>query len=235
MFQTQSPRSSSAQHTPSSGSLQWLLASALVLASAFLTTACGPKYPACESDPDCKQGEFCVNQLCQQCRSEADCGAGKQCNAGACEDIQGFCSDTAPCGSGQECVGSRCQMLQTKAPPAEPPAAVAAGPCELAAVYFAFDSSTLESSARDEIAKNAQCARERGMTTLKVTGYTDPRGTEEYNLALGDRRARSVEQYMESLGLPKDGLSSASMGEEMSRGEDEAGWAKDRRVEFVSK
>jgi len=229
MFQTQSPRSSSAH------SSQWLLASALVLITGLFATACGPKYPACEGDTDCKQGEFCVNQLCQQCRSEADCGEGKQCNAGACEDIAGFCNDSTPCGAGQECVANRCQMLETKAPPAEPPPAVVAGPCELSPIYFAFDSSTLEPSARDEIAKNAQCARERGMSNVKVTGYTDPRGTEEYNLALGDRRARSVEQYMESLGVSKSGLSSASMGEEMSKGEDESGWAKDRRVEFVSK
>jgi peptidoglycan-associated lipoprotein len=102
-------------------------------------------------------------------------------------------------------------------------------------VYFGFDSSNLESSAREAIAKNADCMRQRGMSGVRVTGYTDPRGTEEYNLALGDRRSRSVQQYMTSLGVDSRALSTSSVGEEMARGEDESGWAQDRRVEFTQK
>ena len=204
------------------------LASALALGAAMLSAACGPKYPNCEEDSDCKAGEFCVNQLCQQCRSDSDCGTGQSCNAGACEDIPGYCDDTTPCGPGQECIGNRCRLAQSAPPPEEP----VAGPCSLDPVYFSFDSSTLESSARDAISQNAQCMRERGIGSVRITGYTDPRGTEEYNLALGDRRARSVEQYMSSLGVERGGLSTASMGEEMARGADESGWARDRRVEF---
>ncbi len=210
-----------------------LTAAAFLLSAGLFGTACGPKYPACEGDDDCKQGEFCVNQLCQQCREDTDCGEGKQCNAGACEDIPGYCNTAADCGVGADCVANRCQAAPSQPEPEPEPAA--AGPCELESIYFAFDSSTLEPSARDAIAKNAQCMRERGMSAVKVTGFTDPRGTEEYNLALGDRRARSVTQYMQSLGVGKDKLSNASMGEEMARGEDEAGWARDRRVEFTSK
>lgn len=222
----------STQTTPSS--FRGAFAAAMfALAVAALGTACGPKYPNCEEDADCKVAEFCVNQLCQKCRSDADCGTGKQCNAGACEDIPGYCDDTTPCGGGQECVGNRCQM-PAPPPPAEQSVAPT-GPCTLDTVYFAFDSSTLEPSARDAIAKNAQCMRERAIGGVKVTGYTDPRGTEEYNLALGDRRAHSVEQYLNSLGVDAKGLSTASMGEEMARGEDESGWAKDRRVEFTNK
>ncbi|MDB4988836.1 MAG: peptidoglycan-associated outer rane lipoprotein [Myxococcaceae bacterium] len=109
------------------------------------------------------------------------------------------------------------------------------GGCQLQAVYFGYDSSNLESSARDVIAKNAQCVREKAMGGVRVTGYTDNRGTEEYNLALGDRRAKSVQQYMSSLGVDKNKLSSSSMGEELARGEDESSMAQDRRVEFTSK
>ena len=112
------------------------------------------------------------------------------------------------CGPGQECVNNRCQLPQSTGPAEQP---TSSGACTLDTVYFAFDSATLESSARDAIAKNAQCARERGITSVKITGFTDPRGTEEYNLALGDRRARSVEQYMNSLGVDKKSLSTASM------------------------
>ncbi len=210
-----------------------LAAAAFVLGVGLVGSGCGPKYPNCEEDGDCKAGEFCVNQLCQKCRSDADCGPGQQCNAGACDPIPGYCDDSTPCPSGQSCVANRCEVAASEYREPEPVAAPA-GPCELETVYFEYDSSTLEPSARDAIAKNANCIRERGLGGVRVTGYTDPRGTEEYNLALGDRRARSVEQYMNSLGIEKSKTSTSSMGEEMARGNDESGWAKDRRVEFTS-
>lgn len=210
-----------------------LAAAAFVLGMGVVSAACGPKYPNCEEDGDCKAGEFCVNQLCQQCRDDGDCGTGQQCREGACQDIAGYCDENRPCPSGQECVANRCQLAYT-APEPEPPAPVSAG-CELETVYFAFDSANLEPSARDAISKNANCMRERGISRVQITGHTDPRGTEEYNLALGDRRARAVEQYMSSLGIDKSKLSTASMGEEMARGDDESGWARDRRVEFIQK
>ena len=206
---------------------------AFALGAAFMGSACGPKYPKCEEDQDCKAGEFCVNQLCQQCRTDSDCETGQACNAGACEAVEGYCDENIACPTGQDCVGSRCQVPQSE--PLEREAQTNTGGCQLQAVYFPFDSSNLESTARDQIAKNAQCIREKGMSGVRVVGHTDPRGTEEYNLALGDRRSRAVEQYMNSLGVDKKGLSTASMGEEMSRGEDESGWAQDRRVEFTQK
>jgi peptidoglycan-associated lipoprotein len=211
---------------------QLLTAAAFVVAAGLLGSACGPKYPNCEEDGDCKAGEFCVNQLCQKCRDSSDCAPGQQCSAGACEDIAGYCDDSRPCPGGQTCVANRCEMEQVETPVEQP---MSSGPCQLETVYFDYDSANLEPSARDAIAKNANCIRERGMGAVKVTGFTDPRGTEEYNLALGDRRARSVEQYMSSLGIEKNKLSTSSMGEEMARGEDESGWAKDRRVEFVTR
>ncbi len=206
------------------------LVAAALLGAALFGAGCGPKYPKCEEDEDCKAGEFCVNQLCQKCRTDADCQTGQTCNAGACEDIVGYCDQNVSCPSGQECVGNRCQT------PREEPLVRETQPstgCQLQSVYFAFDSSNLESQARDAIARNAQCIREKRMRSVRITGLTDPRGTEEYNLALGDRRARSVEQYMSSLGIERGGLTVSSMGEELARGEDESGWAQDRRVDFT--
>jgi len=68
-----------------------------------------------------------------------------------------------------------------------------------------------------------------------VTGYTDSRGTEEYNLALGDRRARAVIDYMGDLGADRSRLTSSSMGEEMAQGESEASWRLDRKVTFTER
>jgi len=53
--------------------------------------ACGPDYPKCDSDEDCHKGEFCINNLCQQCRNNADCAPGQRCSAGACEAILVLC------------------------------------------------------------------------------------------------------------------------------------------------
>jgi peptidoglycan-associated lipoprotein len=205
---------------------------AFVMCTALVGTACGPKYPKCEQDEDCKAAEFCVDGQCQKCRSDSDCGTGQSCNAGVCAEIPGYCDERTSCPSGQECVGNRCQAPQSE--PLTRTEPVTTG-CQLQAVYFGYDSSNLESSARDVIAKNAQCVREKSMPGVRITGHTDNRGTEEYNLALGERRARSVEQYMSSLGVEKGKLSSSSVGEEMSRGEDESGMAQDRKAEFTSR
>jgi peptidoglycan-associated lipoprotein len=208
-------------------------ASAFALLTVFWGIACGPKYPKCEEDEDCKKGEFCVNQLCQKCRTDADCETGQACNAGACENISGYCDERIACPAGQDCVGNRCQAPAPEPLTSEQPKDT--GGCQLQAVYFGYDSANLESSARDAIAKNAQCVREKSMKSVRVTGHTDPRGTEEYNLALGERRARSVQQYMSSLGVEAGSLSTSSMGEELARGEDESGWTQDRRVEFTNR
>jgi peptidoglycan-associated lipoprotein len=98
-------------------------------------------------------------------------------------------------------------------------------------VYFAYDSSDLDSRARSSLEASARCLQQRG-ATARVTGMTDPRGTEEYNLALGDRRARSVKQYLTNLGVDPSRLDVRSVGEEHAAGEDEHGWAQDRRAEI---
>ena len=195
----------------------------------LFATACSPDYPNCDTDEDCKVGEFCVDALCQQCRSDVDCPEGQACNAGACEAIAGWCGSNADCPSGEDCVSNRCIVVveQTEPPPLETPMEQ----CSLQSVYFAFDSSTLEDSARDQLANNASCIRERSLPSVHITGMTDPRGTEEYNMALGERRAQSAMKYLQSLGVESE-LSYSSMGEEMATGTDEAGWSRDRRVEI---
>lgn len=104
-------------------------------------------------------------------------------------------------------------------------------PCAVQTVYFAFDSSELDSSARSAIEAAVECYRNQNPNVrLLLTGACDPRGTEEYNIALGERRAQSVRSYMKSLGMNPNQLSITSVGEEMATGTDEASWALDRNV-----
>lgn len=205
---------------------------AWVLAAAGLA-GCGPSYPKCDNDEDCKEGEFCVNGTCQMCRDDADCPSGQRCAAGACEEIIGYCESAADCVGGEECVNNRCvEPVQSQAPePAEPAPEPEPTQCSLEPVYFAFDSSTIDSGARDKLSSNAECIKDRGAGSLHLTGHTDPRGTEEYNLALGERRARSAKKYLKSLGVEAS-MSISSMGEEMASGTSESGWAQDRKVEI---
>lgn len=215
--------------------MQRLLTSlALLAAAGLLGPGCGPSYPNCDNDEDCHEGEFCVNGLCQQCRSDADCPTGQACQGGACEAVPGFCQSAADCPEGQECRDNRC-VAPAQTQSELPAPASTEGQCELAPVYFGFDEDDLDSSARNGIQANVECMRERNIGQLHVTGHTDPRGTEEYNLALGDRRARSVMEYMISLGVESGSTSSSSMGEEMASGADEGGWSRDRKVTFTSR
>lgn len=104
-------------------------------------------------------------------------------------------------------------------------------PCAFSTVYFAFNSSDLDASSRSSIQAAAECYRSQNSdVSLLLTGATDPRGTEEYNIALGERRGQSVRSYLISLGMSGNKLSVTSVGEEMATGTDEASWARDRNV-----
>jgi len=117
-------------------------------------------------------------------------------------------------------------------PEPEPePVEVVEAPCELGTVYFEFDSAELDGIARATIEEAVECYRDQNPgVSLLLTGACDPRGTEEYNIALGERRATSVRDYMQALGLDSAQLSITSVGEEFATGTDEATWAKDRNV-----
>lgn len=103
--------------------------------------------------------------------------------------------------------------------------------CELRTVYFTFDNAVLDQSSKDGIAAAVDCYRRNGApANLHLTGATDPRGTEEYNLALGERRAQSVRSYLISLGVESAKIQVSSVGHEMASGTDESGWQRDRNV-----
>lgn len=198
----------------------------VVFGLAFV--GCGPSYPNCDRDEQCRDGEHCVDNTCQQCGDDSHCSRGQRCNAGACEDIPGWCDGATDCGPGEECVENRCQALaaaETQGPQEDPR-------CQLEAVYYGFDDSTLDETARGALGRDATCIQERSIGAVQVTGMTDPRGTEEYNMALGDRRARSARDHLQRLGVSSGTLTIRSVGEEMATGSDESSWGRDRRADL---
>jgi peptidoglycan-associated lipoprotein len=105
-----------------------------------------------------------------------------------------------------------------------------------ATIYFDFDSSDLSQDARNTLTKNAEILmKSMQPAKIKIEGHCDERGSAEYNLALGERRAKSAMQYLITLGVKPDRLSVISYGKEKPavQGNNEEAWAKNRRDEFV--
>lgn len=102
-------------------------------------------------------------------------------------------------------------------------------------IHFDFDKSEIQPTAIEILKKNAATIKGSNTMRVLVEGHCDERGTVEYNLALGERRAKSVVSYLVSLGVPRSRLETKSWGEEkpLDATHTEAAWAKNRRAEFV--
>ena len=102
-------------------------------------------------------------------------------------------------------------------------------------VFFAFDSSELDSAGQLALNTNAEILKKYSTWVITIEGHADERGTAEYNLALGERRAVAARTYLVSLGVPADRLRTVSYGKEFpfDPGHDEAAWANNRRAQFV--
>src|SRR5438477_2244940 len=102
-------------------------------------------------------------------------------------------------------------------------------------VFFELDKSDLSDAARASLAKNADWTRKWGTTVIMIEGHADSRGTNEYNLALGERRATATRDYLVSLGVPVSRINIVSKGEEQPfcTEETEACWAQNRRGHFI--
>jgi len=102
-------------------------------------------------------------------------------------------------------------------------------------VYFGYDQATLSESAKQELQENAEWLKSNPSVNLQLEGHCDIRGSIEYNLALGERRAKSAKQYLVGLGIDGDRLSVISYGKErlLDEGDSESAHARNRRVNFV--
>ena len=106
----------------------------------------------------------------------------------------------------------------------------------LQTIYFQYDAFDLTPEAQETLRQNAKVIEQYPDVKIQVQGHCDERGSEEYNLALGDKRARSARDYLVNLGISPDRLTTISFGEErpVDPGHDDTAWAKNRRGEFVA-
>ncbi|HZP39950.1 MAG TPA: peptidoglycan-associated lipoprotein Pal [Candidatus Binatia bacterium] len=105
----------------------------------------------------------------------------------------------------------------------------------LADVHFAYDSSDIDGGGRDVLAKNVAWLRQNPRAKIELEGHADSRGTIEYNLGLGAKRAKAVKDYLVGQGVGADRISTISYGKELPlcHEENEACWARNRRVHAV--
>jgi peptidoglycan-associated lipoprotein len=123
------------------------------------------------------------------------------------------------------------------APVPEVPAAPAIDPnagANLQTVYFDFDSYTLNNSAQETLRQLSSSLKGGASAKVQVEGHCDERGSNEYNLALGERRARAIKEFLVGEGVTDSALTTISYGEERpaSQGSSEDSWSKNRRGEF---
>ena len=102
-------------------------------------------------------------------------------------------------------------------------------------IHFGYDKSTLTEDAKQKLNQNMEWLRKHSNVTLQLEGHCDKRGSLEYNLALGERRAQTVKSYLIELGASSQRLNVISFGEEklLSEGDLEADHVKNRRVNFM--
>lgn len=169
----------------------------------------------CKSDADCPEGR-CIDGRCgiPQCTVNSDCPDGERCVNGRCTTQTG-CRADSDCPAGLRCKDGECTTA-----------------CDLAVVYFDFNEHAIRLDQESPVRKNADCLKTGAQTVVTVEGHTDERGADEYNLALGERRAKSVASQYTLLGVKGVGRV-VSFGEEkpVCTTSNESCWRQNRRAE----
>lgn len=193
--------------------------------SICVAGVCRPRKGSCRTSSNCPKGAVCREHRCQDCQKHSECGSGR-CVRGKCQEaMTGTCREDDDCRDEEVCRSGRCV--------ASPRPYTGPALCRLQPVLFSFNKAEISLSAQKALEKNAQCIRRIKSRKVHLEGHCDPRGTEEYNLALSNRRAQAAKRYLEHLGIKGARLHVIPKGELEARGTDEAGWARDRRVEFI--
>jgi peptidoglycan-associated lipoprotein len=224
---------------------RFLLLVAPVAALALAGCASKPKDGECKTSADCEAqegyGKICVEGRCQECGTDTDCKAGFMCQALKCVPVpppppppppppvsRAECVGDADCGSGKACQAGTCVVAQ--------PVDCPAGGGKLAPVYFGFNEAVLTREAQAQLAKDATCIKDRGFKRIVVEGNCDERGTVEYNLHLGQRRAEAVKKYLVNIGVPAKAIKTVSFGKEkpVCLEQTEECWARCRRGDTVA-
>ena len=179
----------------------------------------------CRSKADCPANQECIASKCKACANDKECPGGQHCVKGTCS-AKKPCKTDNDCPQDEDCIQGFCTKEKAPAPPPVN--------CQLDAVFFDFNESALTTEATAVLARDAECLK-NVKRPAQMIGHTDPRGTQEYNLALSERRAQSVRDHLGRLGVEGTQLTVLPRGALDAKGTDEPSWAQDRRVDFTWK
>ncbi|PRQ06167.1 Peptidoglycan-associated lipoprotein precursor [Enhygromyxa salina] len=184
----------------------------------------------CTSSLDCTGGLVCQAGSCNFCAQDMDCPTGTcDLGTGLCSDgmpgAPGSCTMDDDCAIDEICDGGMCIFSGDYGGDGEVL-------CELQAVFFGFDSPKLSPETEASLKAAAQCIADQGRLVY-LEAHADPRGTEEYNILLTDRRGQGVKSFLQNLGVPPENMQVISKGSLEARGTDDQSYADDRRVEFI--
>ena len=198
---------------------------------------CEPKLQ-CQSNADC--AALGADLACRQNRCVPECTKDSDCQNGTCKSNKCFatCQNDVECGGGRACVAGSCQAAQTTEATQITDACRpkrAGDTVATETVHFEFDQYELTAQARATLDRNFECLKQAKNLVLVLEGHCDERGTQEYNLALGERRASTVRTYLKYLGIDPDHMQTRSKGENepLCRNNTEACHATNRRVELL--
>jgi peptidoglycan-associated lipoprotein len=186
----------------------------------------------CAADTDCREGFVCRENACvpkPQCTTDDQCPPGQSCQDERCVARQaGACGSDRDCGADQRCQDGQCVSRDERGE--VPPECADA---QAFTVRFGFDQATLSSQSQQTIQKLAECVKAAPAKRILVQGHADERGTTQYNVALGNRRAEAARKYLDDLGSAGK-LETVSYGEEnpLCNDASEDCWSRNRRVEF---
>jgi peptidoglycan-associated lipoprotein len=130
---------------------------------------------------------------------------------------------------------------ESEAPPPPPPPSDASSQSEVQAAlrdaFFDFDDAGLRNDAKTALENNARFMEQNSGSAVVIEGHCDERGSVEYNLALGERRAKAAREFLVSYGIAASRLTTISYGKErpIDSGHDEDSWSKNRRAHFVKR
>jgi len=185
-----------------------MLLRGLLLLSLLVLTGCPAKTSgSCKKDKDCSSG-VCVFGKCQACAVDNDCQDGQSC-------ISNECVESNMAEGGSHRYSGNCDQTGT--------------------IYFGFNVYDLSSESVDGLAQMASCMRENSNGRFLVAGNTDERGTVEYNLALGEKRAKAVTRYLQNSGIDGSRLDTISYGKErpVNNEHNQEAWAQNRRADIT--